>query len=109
MNTIGHERLTIIAQVINGHCQRAGSDHRDAPGPEHASPSSGSRKTYSIEKSSLPTEAIIAAGRMYMIDNTSGSATNRTRSPASANTTARATAIQTVCGGTQGVARMASA
>src|SRR5687768_13240085 len=80
MKTIGHVRLTIIAQVINGHCQEPGSDHRDAPCPEHASPSSGRMNTYSIEKSSLPTQAIMTAGKMYMIDNTIGSAMKRTRS-----------------------------
>ena len=109
MNTIGHERLTTIAHVINGHCHEPGNDHRRAPGPEQASPSSGKALHAPIEKFSLPTHAIITAGtRMHHRQNDWQS--NRAQAIAgNGNSYRDGNGDQRDCGGNHGVARMASA
>jgi hypothetical protein len=99
MKTTGHVTLMMTAQVINGHRHGCGSDHCHARRPETHRPSSGIRKTYSIEKFSLATQAIMIAGSTYISDNTMGNAAKRTRSPVTARMMARAEATQTTDGG----------
>ena len=108
-NTIGQLIATMAAQVTSGHCQRAGSDQRIAPGPDSTRPSSGIIQKKSREEFSLPRHTRKNAGIKYGIDSTAGSATNRTRDPINAITTRLAVANQMVCGGQYGVARYASA
>jgi hypothetical protein len=61
-NTIGQVIATMVAHVTSGHCQRAGSDQRSAPGPDSTRPSSGIIQKKSSEEFSSPRHTRRNAG-----------------------------------------------
>ena len=65
-NTIGHAIDTIIAHVTSGHCQRRGNDQSSAPGPDSATPSSGSSQIVSRLKFSPSLTTSRIAGVRYI-------------------------------------------